>query len=79
MKKIICIPSTNDPDESEAGLIHYDASRLSGALTLCGHTDRVGWDTEQTDKRVNCRLCMSIRDHVLGRTGRADHRQGKEG
>jgi hypothetical protein len=58
----------DDPDERD--LVHYDAPALLGAHTLCGHVDRTdyaGW--EYTSKRVNCRPCLAVRDHVLGRKG----------
>lgn len=52
----------------ETGVVHYDGPGIiSGAHTLCGHIDWVGCRWEVTTKRVNCRGCIGVRDHVLGK------------
>lgn len=53
--------------ESETGIVHYEGCGLIGSHTICGHTDRVEMEWEETTKRVNCRGCLAVRDHVLGK------------
>lgn len=67
MRHVICHPNASDPDETERGLVHYTGPGIIGSHTLCGHTDRPGWNFEETNKRVNCAGCIGTRDHVLGR------------
>jgi hypothetical protein len=56
-----------DQDDSERGRIHYAGAGITGSHTLCGHMARVPWTWEDTTKPVNCRECLGIRNHVLGR------------
>jgi hypothetical protein len=51
----------------ETGLVHYEGCGLIGSHTLCGHTDWVGSVWDETKKRVNCKACIAVRDHVFGR------------
>lgn len=67
MRHVIVTGMGNDPDETEIGLVHYEGPAIIGSHTLCGHTDRVNWDFEETTKRVNCPGCIGTRNHVLGR------------
>lgn len=67
MKRIFAIMHS-DKDSSEEGLVHYNGPGIIGSHTLCGHTDRIGWDWEETTKRVNCPGCVGTRDHVFNRT-----------
>lgn len=52
-----------DPVET----VHYFGCALIGSDTLCGHTDRMEADWEETTKRVNCRGCIAVRDYVRGK------------
>lgn len=47
--------------------VHYDAPGIVGWATLCGYVDITGADWQETTKRVNCRACLDVRDHVRGR------------
>lgn len=60
---------STDPHDvlDEAGRVHYDGCGVIGSHTLCGHTDWVGATFEETNKRVNCKGCIAVRNHVLGR------------
>lgn len=48
--------------------VHYDGPFLIGSHTLCGWTDIIGSNFEETTKRVNCAGCLSVIDHVKGTT-----------
>lgn len=61
MKKI------QDMAEIEDSLVHYDGAGIIGSHTLCGITDIIDSEYEEVRKRVNCRACINVRDHVLGR------------
>lgn len=61
-------PNGYDTMGEEAGLIHYDGCPTIGSHTLCGHTDWIGTMWEETKRRVNCKSCIAIRNHVLGRS-----------
>ena len=67
MKHLYVTDTGNDPDELEAGRIHYEGCGLIGSETLCGHTDRTSWKWAYTTKRVNCCGCIAVRNHVIGR------------
>lgn len=51
----------------EDSQIHYEGAGIIGAHTLCGITDIIDAEFEEVSKRVNCRACIGVRDHVLGR------------
>lgn len=55
------------PKSGTDGDVHYDGCGLIGSHTLCGHTDIPGSSFQETTKRVTCRGCIAVRDHVLGR------------
>jgi len=68
--------STAADAADEAGTVHYQGVGLVGTDTLCGHVDRTDFDWHDTKKRANCKGCLAVRDHVLGR---AKHTQDKRG
>lgn len=63
---------TNSPTKyvqcnEETGKVHYEGCGMIGSHTLCGHTDWISATWEITTKRVNCKGCLAVRDHVTGR------------
>lgn len=56
-----------DKNEIEDSDVHYEGVPLIGSHTLCGITDIIEADYEVVNRRVNCRVCIAARDHVLGR------------
>lgn len=50
--------------------VHYASCALIGSGSLCGHTDRLDADFQQTVKRVTCKACIAVRDYVLGKAWR---------
>lgn len=57
----------NYPKSKTDGDVHYEGCYLIGSHTLCGHTDIQTANFITTTKRVNCRGCLAVRDHVLGK------------
>ncbi len=64
MRKVQDQTPTNESSDSD---VHYEGCGLIGSHTLCGHTDITESDFQEVRKRVTCRACIAVRDHVLGR------------
>lgn len=53
--------------DETANLVHYDGVGQVSTMTLCGAVDWVGAEWVETTQRVNCRGCIAVRNHVLGK------------
>lgn len=67
MKHRILDQSQLDKFDETANLIHYDGCAQISNMTLCGAVDWVGAEWIETTKPVNCKGCIAVRKHVLGK------------
>lgn len=56
-----------DKNAIEDALVHFTGASLIGSHTLCGMTDIMRSRFEVVGKKVNCRECLAVQAHVLGR------------